>query len=175
MMRRVLIDVVAACGVLVAPLAALAVPSGSVTTTPFHEAPAIGMPVLALLAVALTASAVYRLRRTAGGRVVGVGLVAGVMLLAGLVYADLPTITIDGAECMTQTVSVFDPLNDPETLLTSNCTARIQITDIQRMCNERLVSPGVQPQVATFDMFPECFVGQVLSKGETCSLLACVA
>jgi hypothetical protein len=130
------------------------------------------MPVLVLLAVALTVITAYRLRRRAGGRIVGLGLVAAVMLLAGLVYARLPMITISGADCTKQTVSVFDPLEE-ETLLTSNCQNPIQITDIQRVCDQNVVSPNAGGGSAGVDEFAECFIGKVLANGDTCALLGC--
>ena len=172
MMHRRSLHVAAAFGVLGVPLAAWADPTGSVTTSPIHQAPALGMPVLVLLAVALTAITVYRLRRTGGGRIVGLGLVAAVTLLAGLVYAFIPMITISGADCAKQTVSVFDPLEE-ETLLTSNCPNQIQITNIQLVCDEDVVSPNAGGGSAGVDAVAECFIGQVLANGNTCALLGC--
>lgn len=166
------IHVAAAVGMVVAPFAAWADPSGSVTTTPIHDTPALGMPVLVLLAVALTVITVYRLQRSAGGRIVGLGLVAAVTLLAGLVYAFIPTITISGADCTKQTVSVFDPL-DEETLLTSNCPNQIQITDIRLVCDQNVVLPNAGGGSAGVDEFAECFIGEVLANGNTCALLGC--
>lgn len=166
------IHVSAAVGFLVTPLAALAQPAtGAVTTSPIQQAPALGMPVLVLLAVALTAITVYRLRRTGGRRILGLGLVAVVTVLAGLVYAFLPTITISGADCAKQTVSVFDPLVE-ETLLTSNCANLIQIIDIQITCDEGAVAPNATGGIAG-DLFAECFIGQILANGNTCALLGC--
>jgi hypothetical protein len=172
MMHRRSIHVAAAFGVLVAPLTAWAASTGSVTTSPIHQTPALGMPVLVLLAVALTVITVYRLRRTGGERIVGLGLVAAVMLLAGLVYAFIPTITISGADCAKQTVSVFDPLEE-ETLLTSNCPNQIQITDIQLVCDEDVVVPNAGGGIAGADAVAECVIGQILANGNTCALLGC--
>ena len=169
MMRWGSIRIAALSGVLGAPLAAWADPSGSVTTEPIQQAPALAMPVLVLLAVALTAITMYRLRHTRGGRIAGVGLI--VVVLAGIGYAGLPTITIMDADCAKQTVSVFNPL-DEETLLTSDCTNRLRVTDIQKNCELGVVSPdtGGAPVV---DEFAECFVGEVLAHGDTCALLGC--
>ena len=174
MMRRRSIHVAAAFGVLGVPLPAWADPTGSVTTGPIQQAPALGIPVLVLLAVALTAITVYRLRRTGGRRMVGLGLVATVTLLAGIGHAIIPIITITGMDCAKQTVSVFDPLAG-ETLLTSDCPNPIRIVDIQVSCNEKVVAPGAQTGIggAANDVV-ECSIGQVLANGNTCSLPGCL-
>jgi hypothetical protein len=170
------IDVAAGVGLLVAPLAALAQPeTGAVTTSPLpQQAPALGMPLLAILAVALTAITVYRLRRAAAGRIVGLGLVAAMTVLAGIGYAVMQTITITGADCAKQTVSPFFPL-EGETLLTSECPNLIRIVDIQDSCDGSVVSPNAETGMGSAaNDVAECSIGQILANGNTCALPGCL-
>jgi Pretoxin HINT domain len=165
MMLRRLLNAVVTLATLVAPLAAVAqlVPTGSVTTAPLGAAaPAMGMPLLALLAVVLAGGGAYLLRRAARGAIAKVGFVAALTALAGLGYAFIPsgiTITIDGAECGMQTVHPFNPLN--ENTLVSHCPNRIQIISIQGSCTFDPSGPG------------PCSVGQVLADGDSCMLPTC--
>ena len=174
MMHRRSICVATAAGVLIAPLAVWADPTGSVTTAPVHQAPALEMSVLALLAVALTAITVYRLQRRGRRRILGLGVVIGVVALAGLVYASFPTITIGGASCAMQTVTAFNPAKS-QTVLTSNCPNSIQIVDIHVTCDGGgdVVAPNASTEKRAVAVGP-CSVGQILASGESCLLPGCV-
>lgn len=142
---------------------------GSVTTDPVHLAPTLGLPLIFLLAVALAAVAVYRLRPAAAGPIAGFVLVAGLTVLAGLGYAVIPTITISGADCTKQTISVFDP-NGPATTLRSNCPNPIKIVDITSSCDTRDIVFNSQTGTTTL---ASCEIGQTLANGDACSLPNC--
>jgi len=158
-MFRRSIPVVAALATLVAPLAAFAVDTATVTTGPASAAPALTMPLILLLAVVLASVAAYRLRLTSVGRIVGTVLVAAVTA-AGLAYAGAE-ITISGPECAKQTTKPFDPILPA--LLVSNCPNPIHILAIQLSCIDP--PPPLQP----------CTVGQTLTNGESCLLPSCGA
>jgi hypothetical protein len=167
MILRKLRHVVVALVTLGAPLAAVAQPlppGGTVTTSPFGgTAPAMGMPLLALLVVVLAGSGVYLLRRTGGGTIAKMGFVAALTAMAGLGYAILVigvTIPIEGIQCMRQTVQTFDPT--AENTLVSRCPNQIQIVSIQVV-----PCPG-------FDPLGSCSEGQVLADGDACTLPTCV-
>lgn len=161
MILRRLLQVVVALATLVGPLAAVAhaLFTGSVTTVPYVSAPAIGMPLLALLAVALAGGGAYLLRRAGRGAIAKVGFVAALTALAGLAYANgTGLITIAGAQCGMQAVNEFDP-STAHTLV-SNCPNPIQIVSIQWNCED---PAGPAP----------CSEGQVLNNGDSCSLPIC--
>ena len=161
--RRVL-QVVVAVGTLVGPLAVVAHADlfGTVTTAPVGmPAPAMGMPLLVLLAVLLAGAGAYLLRRTGGGVIAKVAVVAALAALAGLAYANggMGTIyTVAGPDCGIAKTFTFDPLGPNELL--SNCPNPIRIIAIQLDCNAP-DPPG------------ECTVGQVLSNGQFCTLPEC--
>ncbi len=170
MMRRRSIDVAAASVILVAPVVALAQgPTGSVTTTPVHQAPALGMWVLVALAVAMAGAAMYRLRRTGAGAMVGAILFATLTALAGLGYATgFIVITVDGADCVQQATQTFNPIDAYK--LMSDCPNPIQIVDIEVSCGGDN-SPNSSPNI---DGIPDCTVGEILWKGAACRLPECV-
>lgn len=176
MMRRRLIQIAAGLGTLVAPLAVWAqvTTSGSVTTGPLRApAPAFGMPLIVMLAVALGGVALYRLRRTVGAPLVG--LIVAATVLAGLGYAMLPPqpITISGADCTKVTVNGFDPSAEPTTLM-SACPNPIEILDIQFSCAPPDVFPNSDTNASgAVDMLPLCKKGQVLANGDACELPTC--
>lgn len=161
MMRRRAIPVAAVVATFVLPLAAFAQsPTGSVTTDPVQSpAPALSVPLMLLLAVGLSAVAVYKLRRTAARSIVVV-LVAAVTVLGGLSYAFLPGIDISGADCLKHKTNIFYPFIG-FTPLTSDCQQPIRITDITLPCTD-IPAPS-QP----------CTVGQILDNGQTCTLPSC--
>ncbi len=164
MMHRRSIHAAAALTTLVAPLAALAQgPTGTVTTDPAHQAPALGMPLLVVLVIAIAGFAMYRLRRPAVRPIVGLILFAGVAMLAGLGYAGFVGVTISGGECTQRTVSPFEAVISAE--LMSQCPNPIQIVAIDLSC------PG--PFAPTPPNVPDCSIGQVLFNGDKCSLPAC--
>jgi hypothetical protein len=152
-------QVIVGLATLIGPLAAVAHAefSGTVTTAPYLGAPAMGMPLLALLAVLLAGFGAYLSRRRRG-RVVKVALAAALTALAGLAYA-IDGVTIGGADCGMRTVHPFIPVG-VHTLI-SNCPNAIQILSITVNCDD--------PAPST-----PCTVGQVLTQGQGCSLPACV-
>jgi hypothetical protein len=166
MIRRRSIHAAAAFGALLVPFVASAQPpTASVTTAPVGQAaPALTMPLIVMIAVALTGFAMYRLRRSVGRAITGLVLVASVTAVAGLGYAIMPLITIEGANCTQETVSIFDPLNEPTELM-SNCTNRIQIVDIRVLCDGKDSAP---------ESLPDCRIGQTLGFHEACNLPFCV-
>ena len=173
------IHTAASVGVLLAPLATLAQPqTGSVTTRPLaQQAPALGLPLLAILAVALLAIAVYRLWRANRGPILGLGFVVTMTLLAGIGYAlvMVQTITIAGAACGNPTVSAFNAFS--QTRLKSACVNPIQIVDIQSPCDggtECTVSPNAVSCVGSAASDgTECTIGLILGDGNTCELPIC--
>jgi len=159
--------VVAALITLVAPLAALAQgTNGSVTTAPLPTAPTMGIPVLILLAALLTGVAAYFLRRAAGRAIAVVAFVAVLTALAGIGYARIMMIMVQGSQCAMQTTQMFMPMNP--TSLKSDCPNPIQIISIQpeMLCNMDTLGS------ATGVLRP-CRVGQILTNGEEC-ILGCV-
>jgi hypothetical protein len=165
MMLRRSLPVTAALATFVAPLAALADPTGTVTTDPVHLAPTLGLPLLVVLAIALAGITVFRLRRAAVGPIAAVVLVAGVIALAGLAYA-INTIVISGADCMRQTVSVFDP--GGSTALRSDCPNNsIRIIDIQTSCGGVNHLSTAPTGITTF---APCEIGLTLAHGDECEL-----
>jgi len=174
MVRRGTIRLAAALGTLSVPLSALAqvTGTGSVTTSPLSPAPALGMPLLLFLAVALAGVTMYRLRRVVTGPIVGLVLVAAVTALAGLGYAlsMTTTIPISGADCMKRTTNAFNPAGSPANLM-SNCSNMIQILDLQVSC---IVAPRGTCPDAPADPAPDCRLGQTLANGDVCRLPSCI-
>jgi hypothetical protein len=160
MRSRRLFQVIVGLATLMGPLAAVAHAefSGTVTTAPYLGAPAMGMPLLALLAVLLAGFGAYLLRRRRCGVVAKVALAAALTALAGLAYAT-DGVTIEGADCGMRTVHPFIPVGVH--ILTSNCPNAIQILSITVNCDD--------PNPST-----PCTVGQVLTQGQRCNLPACV-
>ncbi len=166
-MRRKSILVIAGLTILVAPLAALAQgPTGTVTTDPARQAPALAMPLLVVFVIAIAGFAMYRLRRPAAGPIVGLMLVVAVAVLAGLGYARPPGVTISGGECARETFSMFEAFGPAE--LMSQCPNPIQIVAIDLSCGGPF-APGSAPSPPV----PECAVGQILSNGDICDLPVC--
>jgi hypothetical protein len=159
MLSRRVLQVGVALAALLGPFAVVAHAElfGTVTTAPnvVAGAPAMGMPMVALLAVLLAGGGAYMLRRTRSGAIAKVALIAALTALAGLTYAT-DGVLIEGADCGMQTVHQFIP---GHTLL-SNCTNPIRIIDIQLDCFAQ-DPPG------------QCRVGQVLTTGQSCTLPMC--
>ena len=161
-LRRSL-QVALAAAALVSPLTAFAQVVGSVTTDPAAQpAPALAMPMLVALAIALIGFGAYSLRARSARTVAGFALVAGLSLLAGLSYAN-GSVVIEGADCNTRTIHTY-PSSSAETL-TSLCPNPIRIVAIDP-CNSA-------PAVAFGDPLPSCTVGQTLTNGEACNLPGC--
>lgn len=145
---------------LVSPLPAFAVFMGSVTTAPVGQpAPALAMPLLIALAIALIGLGAYSLRTRSAGAVAGFALVTGLSLLAGLGYAN-GGIVVQGADCNTQTTLSYPSLYG-ETL-TSLCPNSIRIVAIDPGCENS------DPPVS------HCTVGQILTNGQECVLPSCI-
>lgn len=162
------LQVIVALATLAAPLAAVAqASSGSVTTAPFSAAPAMGMPLLALLVVILAGGGAYFLRSAARGTIAKVGFVAALAALAGVGYATAPAyVTIEGAQCGMQAVQPFDPT--VENTLVNHCPNRIKIISIRVLCVTR---DDILP-APNFGLGP-CDAGQVLANGDACTLPTC--
>ncbi len=166
MKRRGSLDIAAALATLVAATTALAQDStGSVTTVPAHQAPALGVPLFIVLALALAGIAMYRLRRRSLVAPI-VGLVLVSTLLAGLGYA-VSFVMISGAQCVQQTTSTFVPADPTE--LESQCPNPIQIVDIEVSCN-----PVEAPSRPDPNTPPACAVGLILNQVKSCMLPRCV-
>jgi hypothetical protein len=166
MRSRRVIQIVVAVATLVGPFAALAQNGDTVTTAPYvvTGAPAMGMPLLVLLAVLLGGVGAYLLRCTRGGIIAKVGAVAVLTALGGLAYAFLPaSLTVTGAQCQMQTVqSFFGQGGTPQQLL-SQCPNWIQIISIHHSCGtDGHLEPGT------------CKEGELLANGDSCTLPLCV-
>ena len=163
MRLRRLLQVAVVSAALVSPLAAFAQTMGSVTTAPVgHLAPALAIPMLVALGIALIGFGAYGLRTRSAGAVTGVALVAGLSLLVGLSYATAGVV-IQGADCNTRTMHSYDSV-PATTPLTSLCPNPIQIVAIDAC--------GTELELLS-DPLPLCTVGQILTNGEVCSLPGC--
>ncbi len=149
--------IVAALATLAEPAVAVIDP-GTVITVPSAGTPAIGIPLLLLLALALAGGGLYLLRHATGGVAAKVGCVVTLIALGGLAYAGIPTITISGAECGMQAVNTFEPTTESQLL--NSCPNPIAIISIQFSCND-----PAPPNA--------CRVGKVLFSGESCMLPVC--
>ncbi len=157
MFRRVL-SVSTALMIAVSPVAFGQGLPGSVTTAPFGVgAPALALPLLCVLVVALVALGAYRLRRGGVGATVALVVVA-MTVLATIAYAVID-ITISGADCLKSTTNTY--FGDP--LLISECPNPIRITDLQ-------CSTSTLPNVPSFT---GCTLGQTLNNGDSCVLPFC--
>ena len=166
---RRLVHVVAATITLIAPLAALAQPvtNGNVTTAPLSTAPTMGMSVLILLAVVLTGVAAHFLRRVAGRSVAVIIFAVVLTALAGIGYAKVAMIQVQGGQCAMATTQAFDA-NEPQTLI-SHCPNSIQIVSIQETC-----APFDRTDNTLCSTFlGTCSVGLVLGDGDSCTLQTC--
>ena len=155
MMIRRAIPAAAVLAMLISPLTAHAVFMGTVTTEPAQQAPALTLPLIAVLAIALAAIAAYRLR--AAGTFVGLILLAAVTGLAGIGYATLG-LTVSGGECGKK---ITQPFLQGQTL-TNECPTGILILAINLDCNGDPPAPS-----------NPCRVGETLASGQTCTLPHC--
>ena len=172
MRLRRLIPIAGALATLVAPLTAAAQGMmGSVTTAPVGQpAPALGMPLLFLLAVVLAGVGVYRMRISAPSSIAMVVL-AGVIAVAGLGYADGTALVIRDANCMMRKTATF-PLNSFSHLM-SECSNPIMIVALDYTCASGDVAANTVCPSGIVDMLPTCQVGQVLALNESCELPNC--
>ena len=152
--RRTL-QVAVAVAALVSPLAAFAEPTGSVTTAPVvQQAPALALPVLVALAIALIGVGTYCIRTRSAGAVAGFALVVGLSVLAALSYATIGVL-IQGADCDMQTMHTFTG-GSP---LASACANPIRIVAITCESTD-VVAPNREL----------CFVDEILLNGQSCAL-----
>ncbi len=165
MVHRRLLQFAVAAATLVSPLAAWAQIAGSVTTAPVGQpAPALAMPMLVVLAIALVGLGFHQLRTHGASRAAGFALVVGLSLLAGLSYAGFSgAVVIEGGDCTTQTTHSYDPNG---ATLTSLCPNLIQIIAIDAPCD----GGG---QIAQGAAVTTCIVGETLANGQVCTLEGC--
>jgi len=155
MMLRRSLQIVGAAVALVTPLASFA---QTVTTSPANQpAPALSMPALLLLAVAMACVAAYTLRKRAIPTVRALVLVVGLTVLVGVAYAGFKGIELKGTDCNITKVQAFDS-GEP---LMNSCPNPIQIIRIDCGSSPALVT-GV------------CTQGQVLANGDGCDLPICM-
>jgi len=157
---RRLLQVAAVSAALVSPLGAFAATQGSVTTSPLGAAaPALVMPMLIALAMALIGLGAYRLYSRSAGTAAMLALVAGLGLLAGLAYAD-GTVMVQDTNCNMETTQPY--LSSAVQTLVSLCPNPIRIVAIDPGCG--MPDPPVS----------HCTVGQILSNGQNCILPSCL-
>ncbi|HVO25988.1 MAG TPA: hypothetical protein VMW56_20405 [Candidatus Margulisiibacteriota bacterium] len=147
---------------LVTPFAASA---GTVTTVPLGAAaPALGLPMLGLLAVALSVGAVHVLRRKAASATAKLAVVAVVISLAGAAYAPIPTVVVSNEQCTVRTTQMWDSSNPA--VLENRCSNDLVIEAIMAC------EPGLG-SAAVVDELPVCVVGQILAADGACDLPVC--
>jgi len=150
---------------LLTPLAALA---GTITTSPLGAAaPAIGMPMLVLLALVLSVGAVYVLRRKAASATARLAGMAAVIIVAGIAYATT-NVVVSGAQCTMRTTQMWNAIYPK--MLENQCSNALLLEVIDPDCNFLTGSAG-----APLDSFPSCVMGQTLAAGAICHLPICVS
>jgi hypothetical protein len=158
--------VAAAAAATSAPVAVCAQVMGSVTTDPVGApAPALTMPVLIALGIALIGAGAYLIRTRSAAAVSGLVLLAGLSLLAAAAYAIVEGVVIQGAECDAETTHTYP--SAPGVTLTSMCPNQIRIVAINR-CAVVTMAP-----VSPSDGSSLCVVGEILSYGQDCLLPQC--
>lgn len=163
------VQVAVAWAALVSPLAAFAqiTTTGTVTTAPVGQpAPALAMPMLIALGIALIGFGAYSVRTRSAKAVTGFAVVAGLSLLVGLGYAT-DGVVIQGADCNTQTMHSYDSTYGTSPL-TSLCPNLIQIVAIDACSSIERDVLGDPPPAPPF-----CRVGKILTNGEVCTLPGC--
>ena len=164
MMRRRSLQLATIAGTLLVPLALRAgASSASVTVAPFgvSAAPAMSLILLGFLALVLTASAAYVLRRRS--TLAAAAALVGTVMVTGIGYAAFITIPISGDECLMETTKPYFP--GGMVTLHSNCDNDIVITDITVTC--------VNEEAPLAEVPPSCEVGTVLNPGDDCLLPLC--
>jgi len=168
MMARRTSILTVAVAILGNPLAALAVPTGSVTTAPIASAPAIALPLLLLLAVVLTGITVYRLRATSVPKILAVLGIAAALASIGITYAvPTATITISDGNCYRTVTNPYDPTDF--TVVTNHCINPIKIVNVSFSCNEVNASGVVTGEIPVL-----CTEGLVLAPNAFCHLPQCL-
>jgi hypothetical protein len=161
MLSRKMPRVGVALALLLGPLVAVAqpAPDSTVTTAPLWPAPAVGIPLLALLVIVLAVLGAYLLRRAAPGVIAKVVVVAALTALAGSGLAREIQISVTGSDCVRK--AVFPFTSGTGYNLISDCPISIQILSIDIPCGLPYLPPN------------PCQVGQVLGQGESCNLPRC--
>lgn len=132
----------------------------TVTTAPFGHAPAIGLPAMVLVALALGVGAVYLLRhRSPSVRLVAV---AAAMMLASIAYATV-SVEVSGPECDVRTTHTWNPLTS--TSLDNQCSNALLIVALELDC---ISGTGMSSTI------PDCVVGATLEAGASCALPLCI-
>jgi hypothetical protein len=164
-LRQLALGVLALAG----PSAAFAQPSGVVVTGPLAVgAPALGWPVLAVLALALATGALLMLRRVpqSGARAIAV---LGLVLAAASGRAAVLSVIIEGDECNRVNQETYSPTR--EILLQNQCANSVRILDLELDCSEfdraQQGSEAAPP--------PPCEVGLIIPAGDSCALPTCEA
>ena len=155
--------VVIAC--VMAPLSLSAHNGGSVVVGPIGaSAPALGMPLLAILAMLLTVTAVVFLRRPRS--VLSHALVVLALMLTATVGLSLiPTVVVSGDECNEITQKSYDS-SSPSVALLSECPNPIRIIELDLNCHHSDCEQAELPPTS-------CEVGLVLNPGQICQLPTC--
>lgn len=151
---------------LTAPLTVSAQGIGSVTVAPLGAAtPALGLPALGALALALALGGFVMLRRSGhtGARVLGV---LALVLAAAVGHAAVSNVIISGDECHQLTQEDYAPLANVE--LQSECANPIRIVDVHLTCS----APGSEASGQSVPN-PQCEVGLVVPPGTACELPSC--
>jgi len=146
------------------PIAALAVPIGSVTTSPFGSAPVLALPLLLLLAIVLAGITIFRLRRRGAAPVAIVAVGAALLVMAGVTYATVPIIVLSDVACNARVTNSYTPTTLTE--VTNHCINPVKIVDITFSCN-------ALPDTVTGEIPSLCEIGQTLNPGSTCRLPEC--
>jgi apolipoprotein N-acyltransferase len=158
---------------VVAPLAALAQFPGTVITSPLGAAaPAVGMPMLVLLALALSVGAVYVLRRKAASTTARLALVAAAIIVASIAYATIPmpSVVVSGEQCAMRTTQTWNAATPTE--LDNQCSNALLIEAIATQCPEEDGTMGTAG--GKVDALPSCVPGQTLAAGAACDLPVCL-
>ena len=150
------------------PLAALADTTGTVTVRPFGPAPALGLPVLIVLAVALGGIVAYRLRHHVVPRAVVGLLLAGFIGAAGIAYA-VQIITVSNEDCAHVTTKTYDSSFSGE--LKNGCTTSIEVVEVDPCAPAPL---DVLPDETGSGLTVSCEKGVVLDPGKSCGLPTCM-
>jgi hypothetical protein len=151
--------------VVAGPSAASAQISASVTTGPLAVgAPALGWPVLVVLAVVLASAAILMLRRVprSGARVVAV---LALVLAAAAGRAAVLSVIVSGDECGRVSEEAYSPEN--EIILENQCPNSVRILDLQLSCSDAHGGEASQAGI------PACEIGLVVPAGESCELPIC--
>jgi hypothetical protein len=141
---------------------AAAAQTGMVTTAPIAgaAAPAVGLPLLVLSALALGAFAIFAMRRRSLVATIGSAAFAVAAALAAVTYAADADVIVSGAECNIETTQPF--ASSFMLQLISECANNLRIVAIDAGgCG----SPEMTP--------PACVPGDILPAGGTCNLPFC--